>query len=136
MAETILSANNVYEVVLPDGYILEEQEEAVTVYNVENGSGAINITNYQILGDYVFDAEEELRNFAGSVDNNINAQTLQITSNGYAYSEFTTQGRFWKIWAFFKNPNAVFASYNCDEKDKGKEIDKVDRIMQSLKIVY
>jgi len=136
MAETIISPNNVYELTLPDGYKLEENEEAVIVYNEGNGSGAINITSYQIPDDYVFDIEEELRDFVSSVDNNINAQTLQITSNGYAYSEITTQGRFWKIWTFFKSPNAVFASYNCDEKDKGNEIDKVDKIMHSLKIIY
>ena len=108
MAETIISPNNIYKVVLPNGYILNVNKENPTVYNEQNGSGAINITSYQIPVEYVFDLDAELRDFANSIDKNINTQNLEVTTNGYAYSEFITDKRFWKIWAFFKNDHAVF----------------------------
>jgi len=137
MAERITSPNNVYEFALPDGYEPQENEGMVIVCNEENGSGAINIRNYQMPDYYVFGAEEELRDFVSSVDNGINRRALQVTvtSNESAYSEFITEGRFWKVWTLFKNPHAVFASYNCDEKDKDNEMNKVDKIIQSLKII-
>lgn len=137
MSETIISPNNVYKLALPYGYKIEESEGTVVIYSDENGNGAINITNYQIPDSYIFDAESELKDFASSVGS-VNSQTLQgiVTNNGYAYSEFTIEKRFWKIWVFFKKPYAVFASYNCDQKDKGNEMQKIDKIMQSLRIIY
>ena len=45
MSETIVSPKKIYELALPNGYGLEENEETIAVYNVENGIGAINITN-------------------------------------------------------------------------------------------
>lgn len=136
MSETIVSPKKIYELALPNGYGLEENEETIVVYNVENGIGAINITNYQIPNDYDFNAEEELRDFVKSIDGNVDSQILQVTlrNNEYACSEFFNVDRFWKIWTLFKRPHAVFASYNCDEKDKTSEMDKVDKIIQSLKI--
>ena len=132
---TIISPNGIYNLSLCCGYISEANGDAITIYNDEDGNGVINITSYKIPGEYDFNIEEELRDFATSVDNNVNGRTLKVMNNNFSVCEFISQGRYWKAWVLFKRPYAVFASYNCDANDKNKEIDKVDDIMRSLKMV-
>jgi hypothetical protein len=134
MAETIISSNGVYKLVLPEGYVLEENEQGTIVYNEQTGNGALNITSYRIPDDYSFDIEDELRDLVSSIDTTINSRVLPVKKNGFACCEFTTQDRFWKVWTFFKNQNAVFISYNCNEEEK-EEINNIDKIITSLKII-
>ena len=136
MSDTFKSPNKIYELSLLDGYVLEESESTINIFNKVNGYGAISITSYKIPEDYDFNIQQELKDFAASVDKNINNKELRITIDGYASSEFVIKDKYWKIWTFFKNHYAVFASYNCDGKEKNNEIDDIDRIMQSLKILH
>ena len=135
MSETVVSPNNIYEITLTDGYVLEENKNVIAIYNEKHGVGAINITSYQIPDDYDFNIEEELRDFATSVDNSIDGKTLQIKRNGCTSSEFMSKERYWRIWVFFRKPQVIFVSYNCNKEEKNNEIDKINEIVQSLKIL-
>jgi hypothetical protein len=135
MSNMVISPNKVYEIKLEDGYSFEEKNEAIVIFNEQNGYGAISITSYQIPAEYEFDKEKELKDFAVSINEKVNSQTLHVTINGHASSEFITNGEYWKIWTFFKNNYAVFGSYNCLENERGYEIGNINRIMQSLKIL-
>lgn len=137
MSESIISSNKIYKITLSNGYEFEEGDDTATVFNKADGYGAITLTSYQIPEDYAFGLETELRDFATSVGSeNIDSSKLPITVGSYAFSEFVAEGRYWEMWAFFKNNYAVFASYNCDEKDQDRERNKINEIMQSLKILH
>jgi hypothetical protein len=136
MSDMVISPNKVFEIALDDAYVLEGSEGTVTIFNEVYGCGTVSITSYKIPEDYDFDMEKELKDFAVSVDKNIDNQTLQVKINSYASSEFITKDKYWKVWTFLKNYYAVFASYNCDEKDRNNEIDSINRMLQSLKILH
>ena len=135
MIESTISLNNIYEIKLPKGYLINVDKEITTIYNEENGKGAISITTYKIPIEFFFDINVELRDFANSIDKNLNTQNLLLTVNQYAYSEFITEHKFWKIFVFFKNQNAVFMTYNCEIEHKNYEMNEVNNIAESLKIM-
>ncbi len=135
MTKNTISPNNIYELTLPNEYLLKENKGITIIYNEVNGNGAINITSYHIPTTYNFDISDELRDFANSIDKTFDTQNLKVTINEYAWSEFISENTFWKIWAFFKNHHAVFMSYNCDKKDKTQEISTINKIAESLEII-
>lgn len=136
MPYKILSPNDIYEIVICDGYILEEGEKNVFIFDRTKGYGAISLTNYKIPEDYDFKVDKELQDFAFSIAGNINRQDLKVVRGEFSFGEFIIKGKYWKIWVFLKNRHAVFASYNCDEKDRCKEIDNIDMMMHSLRILH
>lgn len=134
MLEKSVSPKGVYKFELPIEFMFEKIGESVSVFDEKAGSGAVNITSYDIPINYDFDMVKELRDFVNSIDANIESKR-EIMGSDYVFTEFISKGSFWKIWIFFKNQHALFASYNCDKKEKEKEIEKINKIVESLEIL-
>ena len=79
--------------------------------------------------------DDDLRDFAGK---HIEAgRALQHvhhgTFAGFAV-EHVTQGRYWKEWWLRADNLMVFATYNCDEAQKGLEDSVAEVILSSLRL--
>jgi hypothetical protein len=133
MNKTIISKSKTFELTLPENFSYEENENRLSIYS-EKGYGAINISSYLIPKDYRFDEIKELKDFVHSIDKKINFQDLKINKDKILTSEFVTVKQYWKIWVFFQNYKAIFVTYNCEEENKQEEIEKINLIVQSIRI--
>jgi hypothetical protein len=124
--------NRTFNLDLPGNYIMDDSNETINIYNDISGKGAITITIYTIPGNIKFDLGSELKDFAKSIDKNLNTDELPIKISGMASTNFIMNNTYWKLWIFFKNANAVFATYNCNIDDEEMEIHEINSIMNTL----
>lgn len=128
--------SNFFSVQIPDDWTYEEGE-VLLIYKLDNGVGAIQISNYSIPEDYVMDLENELLEFVvpnfenvsidelrGYVKKNLNAVVLENDNNE----------TFWYFKIMFENNKLLFITYNCDIKEKNSERFSVNQILSSIKI--
>jgi hypothetical protein len=119
--------NNLISFYYPNNWIVEVDEKLVSVYDQINGVGALQLTIYEIHNNDEIDLLKEFTEF-------INERHIDFDVNNKGeclYSEISDEDIWWRYW-LLKNGNVlIFATYNCDIPDKGKEDMIVDKIVKS-----
>lgn len=129
--------SGIYSIAIPDGYLIEEDENTIGIYNEEDGVGTINITAYVIPASYDFVIEDELLDFVLS-NKGVTKSTaffIKEMESDYRGCEFVTaDDRYWRYWLLYRNHKAVFCTYNCSVEDCSVEIDIIQSIIESIKV--
>ena len=131
------SKSNKYQLEIPTGWNVKENNNIASLFNPLLGNGSMEISSYQVPDEYFVDCKKELAEF---VKNTLEAITEgeiigEITQSSRFYLfETEAQGTFWRFWLFFKKPNIIFATYNCQLTDKGVEAESVDKIINSISL--
>lgn len=121
----------------PKRWKVEKENGILLLFNEFDGSGALNISSYEITTDYLFDMDVELRDFISSVVDCsidfISDETIMRTKDSVA-TELSIKNTYWKFWVVFRNFKAVFISYNCDIDDREKVLQEITSIIKSIQI--
>ncbi|UOB16284.1 hypothetical protein [Abyssalbus ytuae] len=111
----------------PNNWILEKENNIISVYNAENGLGALQFSIFYVGNDNQIDLKVELENFLGDYE----SVEVEMVNN-LAYSTFDNNDRTWKYWLFQNGSSLILTSYNCEIEDKGKEDGVINQILNSF----
>ena len=111
----------------PDNCTYEKEDNVISVYDEENGLGALQFSIYYIGNENKIDLKIELEDFLEDYD----SFEVEIV-NDLAYSKFIDESRVWQYWLFQKGNTLILASYNCEKEDTGKEDTMVNKILSSF----
>jgi len=58
--------------------------------------------------------------------------SIAVNAN-YVFTDYADEikGRYWKYWVYLRNGYLVFATYNCETEDSGKEDRVINEVIQS-----
>src|SRR5690606_24668562 len=108
----------------PDDWILEKENNVISVYDAENGLGALQFSVFYVGNDSQIDLKAELEDF---LEDYMPVEAEII--NDLAYSTLINDNRAWQYWLFQRGNSMVLASYNCEIEDKGKENKIINEIL-------
>jgi len=111
----------------PDDWILEKEDNVISVYDAENGLGALQFSVFYVGNDGQIDLKAELEDF---LENYMPVEVKVI--NDLACSAFVDSDRAWQYWLFQRGNSLVLGSYNCEIEDKGKENKIISEILSSF----
>ncbi|RZL62950.1 MAG: hypothetical protein EOO93_08220 [Pedobacter sp.] len=121
--------DNGFEIITPVGWEEEKDNNLVSLYNAVDGIGALQFSFYQVDNSDSIDLCINLKRFLSDKHNPINVEMM----DNYAYSNAVDDGGiYWRYWLFLKSPYLAFASYNCDDIHKDKEMIVINDIMKSI----
>ncbi len=124
----ILNLNNDLKLTAPDNWEIETDENIVSLFNTDNGVGALQFSFYQVGDIDSIDLKKELFEYLSDKYENITVTLV----NSCAYSNVTSGNRHWKYWLLKKKKEVIFISYNCNENDRNLEGQIVDNIVKSI----
>jgi hypothetical protein len=127
--------NGAYDITIPDTWKFEDSDASFDIYK-DPGVGAISISDYIIPPEYNFVEEHELLDFLKSVDDppSFRRENIQYHSKNLVSAELIKEGKYFKVWLYYKDRYAVFITYVCDEEDKNIEKSDVEQIVSSLNV--
>ncbi|CAM1340227.1 hypothetical protein [Tenacibaculum amylolyticum] len=111
----------------PDEWTCEKEDNVISVYDSENGLGALQFSVYYVGNDNEIDLKAELEDFLEDYE----SFEVHIT-NGFAYSKLKDSERWWQYWFFQRGNTLILASYNCEIEDEGKEDRAIKEILDSF----
>jgi hypothetical protein len=116
------------ELIYPEDWKAELKDNVLSVYDELNGVGVLQFSTYHIPNPEAINLGDELSEFLkdkhGSIEINM--------GNNYASAEYLDdEERYWKYWLFLKKDILIFASYNCEKDDIGKDDKEIDKILRS-----
>jgi hypothetical protein len=113
----------------PDNWVIEKEENIVSIYDPLYGIGALQFSFYLVANPQTIFKKDELEDYIRD-----RHDSFEVTVNGNcAFSTYLDdkKGRYWKYWLFLKNKTLLFAFYNCQKEDVGKEEKIIDEIIAS-----
>ncbi|MBS9464378.1 hypothetical protein KIM67_18295 [Flagellimonas sp. 389] len=111
----------------PDNWTREKEDNVISVYDAENGFGALQFSIYYVGNEVQIDLRVELEDFLQDYD------SFKIEMiDGFAYSKFRDGEIAWQYWFFRRGNSLVLASYNCEINDRGKEDKIIKNILDSF----
>jgi hypothetical protein len=120
-----------WEVSLPLGWTGEHEEECATFLS-HNEVGALQMSAYR-KDEELTDADlQEMA--AEHVEAGAKLKPVQLGSFTGFYFHFRTEDAYWRWWLLRCNQTHLYATYNCDPDERGKDDEQVDQIMNTLKI--
>ena len=122
--------DHLWQVNLPDDWVAEQETESALLYHPD-GPGTLQISAIP-QKDTVTAAD--LRAIA-TEHLDAGAQTDDVefgTFSGFSLS-YGVEGEFWREWYLRCGTTLLFATYNCDIDDEGKEDDIVELILGTLR---
>jgi hypothetical protein len=113
----------------PTSWTVEQEKNVISVYDSERGLGALQFSFYQVEHPEKIVLSSELEDYISRRHGN----SIVLKENGLAFSDYLagTDNRFWKYWLFLKCNILIFASYNCNQGDVGKEDEIISNILNS-----
>ena len=99
----------------------------LTIYDPVNGLGALQLSVY-FPADALGDLKEELKEH---LDN----EYIEVKDMGsYAYGNFLDSDNiFWRYWLHqLENNTLIFSTYSCEQADRSKEDEEIDRLVKSI----
>ena len=124
-----------YQLEIPENWKVEENENTISIYNEDEGLGAITITSYLIPETYSFDLRKEL---IDCVDNTINNQDgikeYDLQEKQIAEIDIKNDKGLWRFVIVFSKQKALFITYNSDVVDSN-EINTVSHIIASINMI-
>ena len=119
-----------WELVLDSSWSAQSDEECDTILP-NDGVGALQISTARKDGDV---SDDDLEDFA---ENEIGAGAIPTPTQLGAFRGFAltyeADGTHWRRWYLRNGQVALFATYNCNVDDKGKEDLQVDKMLSSLR---
>ena len=112
---------------LPEGWHAEVDDSCVTFCHTED-VGAFQVSSYR-KDDVVTDAD--LKEFAGDIP------LAAVSLAGFTgfRTRFSEGDTFWTRWWLRSGCQMIFATYNCDLADRGREDEAVAMMLDSLRPV-
>lgn len=111
----------------PDDWVWEKEDNVISVYDAENGLGALQFSIYYVGNDSEINLKSELEGFLQEY-NSFEVKMI----DGFAYSKLKDNERVWQYWFFQRGNSLVLASYNCEIEDKGKEDEIINKVLDSF----
>jgi len=125
-----------YVLKYPGSWELEEDNETVTLYNLDRGVGALVLSSYSTPG--TSNAETLLLQFVESqsiiADKKRITLTEQAETRIASYDHTSPQG-YMKAWAILEGPLLVLITYNCKSGAEEREMRVVEEIIKSLRVM-
>ncbi len=116
-----------FSLLLPDNWILEREENLLSIYDPENGVGALQLSIYYIEESRKVSLKDELIEFLAA-----RHQSFDVNEQvGYAFCHVNEDGVYWKYWLIQKANIIAFATYNCAMIESNKETELIESIIQS-----
>lgn len=120
---------NGLSIILPDDWIVDSNDIAVSVYDPINGVGALQISIYQHKSSPEINLKSYLEDYLGDKFENI---SISQSDRYVTASSLNKENEWWKFWLFMKGNSLIFASYNCDKDNIYKEETIAENIVESL----
>ncbi|MCX2496411.1 hypothetical protein OQX63_23185 [Pedobacter sp. PF22-3] len=125
----IVDFNNGIKGKIPNDWKSETSDDVVSLYEPDNGVGALQLSFYNIDNAPSIELSKELESYLGDKHEKIIVKII----DGRAYSDIEDEdGIYWQYWLFLKDTTVIFVSYNCDKSDKGIEDPVVKEIISSI----
>lgn len=120
--------NKGLELIYPENWEAELNDNVLSVYDSLNGVGVLQFSTYHVSDSKRINLSNELSDFLRDKHEPIEINV----DNNYAFASYKdNEGRCWKYWLFLKKDILIFASYNCEKDDVGKEDKEIDQILRS-----
>ena len=117
-----------FSIAFPDNWTHEEDGNVLSVYDSNQGVGALQFSSYEVDDIASVDLKAELEDYVSDRHEKFSIQEV----SGYAFCKSEDEkGNIWKYWIFKRGSTLVFASYNCLKEDVGKEDAKIEAIIKS-----
>jgi hypothetical protein len=120
--------NNNLKLTAPDNWQIETEKNVTSLFDPNNGVGALQFSLYQVPNINSIDLIEELKQYMADKYDDVNVNLV----DSYAYSDVTDKDKYWRYWLLKAGGIVIFASYNCAENDKNIETFAVDTIIKSI----
>jgi hypothetical protein len=122
--------DHLWQVTLPDDWVAEQETESALLYHPD-GPGTLQISALA-QSDTVTAAD--LRAIAAEhLDAGAQTDAVELGSfSGFSLS-YAVADEFWREWYLRGGSTLLFATYNCDLDDEGKEDDIVELILGTLR---
>ena len=113
----------------PNDWIVDEENNLVSVYNPIEGVGALQFSSYQISESGTPPSAEALNDYVQ--DRHTKYKILE--NKNYAYTDYLEgdDAAYWKYFLFLIHKTLIFATYSCEEKNIGKEDNIIENIVLS-----
>lgn len=110
----------------PNDWIVDQENNLVSVYNPVEGVGALQFSSYQIPEAKTPSITEALSDYVH--DRHIKYKILE--NKNYAYTNYLEgdDAAYWKYFLFLIQKTLIFVTYSCEEKNIGEE----DKIIESI----
>lgn len=133
-----INSFNLFNCNIPEEYRFEEDDGVLSIYNEENGVGALQITSYRIPNGYRFNIKDELIEFILSNDDTLKSKEIDkdivLNNNSGVFQVKDNEGYWWKYWLLFRNNIAIFITYNCEIDYLKVEENVINKIVESISI--
>jgi hypothetical protein len=119
-----------WELDLRPSWTSQTDEECESI-SLPDGVGALQISTARKDSDVT---DDDLQDFAEK-DNDAEAELVATQMGAFRGVEFThdADGTYWRRWYLRNGRIALFATYNCNIDDKGKEDHDVNQMLSSLR---
>jgi len=115
--------------VVPDNWSVEKDSIITTVSNPTDGLGALQFTSFIVDKEKDVDLVEELFHL---LEDKYDYLEVKLMGN-HAFAEIIDECDIaWKYWLIKVEESIIFATYNCEVNDNGKEDDIVNHIINSI----
>jgi hypothetical protein len=113
----------------PNGWVVLDEGEIISVYNPTDGLGALQFSLYPIQEESEVD---QISDFNWLLSERHPGLEIQAKNN-YLYCDTIDQDFvFWKYWFFYKDSVYIFATYNCAYESIGVEDKQIEIIIESV----
>lgn len=113
----------------PSNWLVEHDNNLISVFDPQNGVGALQFSIYEIKDTNSINLVEKLSDY---LEEKHGAVSVKLFID-YSYSDLTDEdGVYWRYWLFSKKNRIIFVSYNCAQEDIGQEDTEIMQIIKSL----
>lgn len=125
---TTIKLNNILDITIPDNWKIEKDENITSLFDSDNGLGALQFSFYKMPISKTINVVDELKDYL--LDKYADIKVHLVSK--FAYSSIINKDLYWRYWLLKKDKTIVFISYNCNEADMGKEDSVIDEIINSI----
>jgi hypothetical protein len=119
----------------PIGWTAAEDDVCVELYDPEHGVGVLHISAYQTPAP--IDPKDELLDDLADYKPAPKAEDITVTvaaTKKVASFESVSDQSFQKTWYISDKSYLVLVTYNCADKNKAKELQRVEKIVKSIEV--
>ncbi len=118
-----------FRFVYPDNWVVEEENNILSVFDPIKGVGAIQFSYYHVNDPSKVVLSDELDDYLKGKYDVYNIYKF----DNYVCSDYINSGEeIWKYWVFMKGNTIAFITYNCLSTDGQKEEKEVESIINSI----
>lgn len=120
--------NEQFGFTFPDRWEVADDGNLISIYDPNNGLGALQFTLYEVGDPSGIDLISEFEDYLANRHGHFDIEQ----GDDFVHCDIRDEdGVWWRYWLFIKGNTLVFTTYNCDQQDIGKEDQKVEEIIKS-----